>query len=96
MKARPKVVALAEAMERKLSRHDGDRGKDGWLSESPSWLLERLEEETKELTTVVGMYEESTDPSDRERRRKMVLKEAADVANFAMMVADVCHALDSR
>ena len=91
---RPKVIALAQAMERKLSQHDGDRGENGWLEETPSWLLERLEEELKELATVVGMYEESTEVSDRERRRKMVLKEAADVANFAMMVADVCQALD--
>lgn len=50
--------------------------KGGWKSEDPTWLLGRMLEEAHELAQAV--------PDGA------VLHEAADVANFCLMVADVC------
>jgi hypothetical protein len=69
-------------MEYKLSlnRHKGDR--EGWSGDSPELLLARLKEEVTEL---LGAIHSGTD--------QQVLEEAADVANFAMMIADVSGGL---
>ena len=84
----PYVLAFAEAMEEKLAanRHKGDR--EGWLKDSPEALFARLEEETRELLCVLE--------SSYILSKTKVLHEAADVANFAMMIADVCGGLDVR
>ena len=74
----PLVLAFAHEMERKLAqnRHKGDRS--GWLHVSPESLIERIGDEFGELCEAV----DRRDPSQH------VYDEAADVANFAMMVAD--------
>ena len=81
------MLAFAEAMEAKLRRHDNARGEHGWRDEHEDWLLDRLREETAELARAIL----TRVPDDKWRRR--VLHEAADVANFAMMIADVCGGL---
>jgi hypothetical protein len=65
-------------MEYKLAknRHKGDR--EGWLTKDPWELLVLLRKEVKELELALE-HTQSTGA---------VLFEAADVANFAMMVAD--------
>ncbi len=84
---RPKLVAFARVMERKLRENDH---KGGWEDEDIEWLMERLTGEVAELSKAL------TTPNDgplSERRRRSAVREAADVANFAMMVADVLGGL---
>ena len=76
---RKEVELFADAMERKLQANEH---KGGWKHDSAMSLLPRLRQEVQELTRAVG---EGTDED--------ILSEAADVANFAMMVADVCGEL---
>lgn len=78
----PYVLEFARAMEFKLSknRHKGDR--NGWMSSDPDWLMARLVGEMLELKTAL-----------RRMDREAVLLEAADVANYAMMIADRIGAL---
>lgn len=69
------VRAFAIEMERQLQANDH---KGGWGDEDRHWLLERLREEVAELTAAI-----------KERTPSAIVQEAADVANFAMMIADV-------
>lgn len=74
----PHVLQFAELMEHKLDqkRHKGDR--EGWLKDSPWALYNRICDEMVELKNAlqcVGSHN--------------AIMECADVANFAMMVADV-------
>jgi NTP pyrophosphatase (non-canonical NTP hydrolase) len=71
---REAVRWFAQQMETKLREHD-DRG--GWHQCEQGWLLARLTDEAVELM-------EAIKKSDHEA----VISEAADVANFAMMIAD--------
>lgn len=76
---RESVLKFAEHMEKILKENDH---KGGWSGCSPYFLFLRLEEETeKELKEAFLI-------SDREK----ILKECADVANFAMMIFDVVEA----
>jgi hypothetical protein len=96
------VVAFANAMESKLRANDH---KIGWKHCSADSLMERLEEEYAELRKAVhrhlyevretsGMRSVDEIPIGFGGTEEGVLGEAADVANFAMMVADVCGALE--
>lgn len=71
----PSLLSFVECMVVKL---DENSGKGGWSNDSPDSLLLRVFEEAVELTSAVK--HETSDA---------VIREAADVANFAMMVADV-------
>lgn len=82
---RPEVRAFAEAMEAKLRENDH---KGGWKDDAASRLLRRLEEELDELR--LALYNGSLNGDDW---RSIVLREAADVGNFAMMLADVAGGL---
>lgn len=73
---RTEVKAFAEIMEQKLKENDH---KHHWSDSDNSWLLERLLEEVKELESIM----DSLSTSDEEKQR-----ECADIANFAMMIAD--------
>lgn len=79
-KTLPCVLEFAQAMEGKLAlnRHKGDR--EAWLKDDPSALVTRLYDEVNELSDAV-----------KDKGPGEVLGEAADVANFAMMIADVCR-----
>jgi len=77
------VVMFALRMEEKLQRNDH---KEHWTSYSAKWLLNRLRQETQELTRAIENGEEP----------EAIANEAADVANFAMMVADVCGGLTAE
>lgn len=83
---RPEVEAFADLMEAQLRANDH---KPGWKGE-PVWpLIERLHEEATEL-------HEEVDVGDNVGSSEWISRvgaEAADVANFAMMIADVCGAL---
>ena len=72
---RPEVLAFADAMEAKLKENDRKRH---WYRLGMQTLSMRLTQEREELRRAV----KSGDPAE-------VLREAADVANFAMMIADM-------
>jgi len=71
---RPAVAAFAALMEAELRKHDD---RPGWKGCDPHWLLARLNEEVIELANALLDHSES------------LPHEAADIANFAMMIADV-------
>ena len=72
---RPEVRAFAVLMEQVLRKHD-NRG--GWKDCDAWWLLDRANEEWRELKYALGG-----------KGPHLVALEAVDVANFAMMIADV-------
>ncbi len=87
---KPYVLAFGERMEGKLAlnRHKGNR--EGWINDDPEALLKRLREETRELEIAmnvakVRMWEGKSNAS---HAADDVANEAADIANFAMMIAD--------
>ncbi len=75
---RPSVAWFAEQMEAKLRENDH---KAGWLTQHPVILLDLLRGEVRELRNAVGDNLKTLDSDE-------VVREAADVANFAMMIAD--------
>lgn len=98
LELRPVVLAFAQLMEAKLRDNDH---KPGWRNDSWKALLERLREETVELEGAL-LHATFYDTSDRGARmnpadllRNGAAREAPDIANFAMMIADVCGALPS-
>lgn len=84
LRLRPEVVAFAQAMERKLRANDH---KGGWEDEDPEWLMDRLKEEVAELDRAITTRDGGPLSG---RAMKRVIREASDVANFAMMLAQVC------
>jgi hypothetical protein len=83
---RPEVRAFANLMERELRANDH---KGGWAREHPGPLMDRLWEEAHELSVYFGPGSRT----DYSTWSAQIGAEAADVANFAMMIADVCGAL---
>jgi len=72
---RQSVVDFALAMERELQTNDH---KDGWADLSPKWLLNRMRQEMGELASAI----------EQKSNVEHIESEAADVANFAMMIAE--------
>ena len=70
---RPSVLVFAKRMEQKLKANDH---KGGWMGEDPLWLMSRLREECDELEAAV-------------LKGSGYGSEAADIANFAMMIFEV-------
>jgi NTP pyrophosphatase (non-canonical NTP hydrolase) len=94
--ARPSVMAFAVLMEAKLRANDR---KPHWGDQPVGYLAERLVQEAQELLAAlkqwraaVGAYEE-TGAAPVARAVDAVRLECADVANFAMMIADNVGAL---
>lgn len=79
---RPEVVAFASAMEERLKANDH---KGGWQDCAVPWLIGRLRDEVAELGGATAPMHGLSSHG--------ILHEAADVANFAMMIADVCGPL---
>jgi len=79
---RPEVRAFADLMEAQLRANDH---KPGWKNERTLPLFSRLLDEVAELGRQF-YYEDDFDA-------ECVGPEAADIGNFAMMIADVCGAL---
>ena len=93
---RPQVMAFAHLMECNLRKHDADRGPHGWQDDGAEALVERLEDEATELDRAI---QEAMQVAGKGSARSCldvlaVAKEAADVANFAMMIADVSGGLE--
>lgn len=83
LEVRPQVAAFAIAMEERLRANEH---KGGWSACRPDWLWYRLMEEACELKNEI-------DKAGVAWNGASVLHEAADVANMAMMVADVTGGL---
>lgn len=80
---RDEVKWFAEGMERKLKKRDG---YGGWRHLPLIYLKEKLKAEINEL--MIAMDYESPEE---------VIDESIDVANFAMMIADIMeNELDTR
>lgn len=73
------LLEFAREMEKKL--HDNEH-KGHWDGCDPRWLLRRLKQETGELDRAM---KQAKGPGTA----RFVVEEAADVANFAMMIADI-------
>ncbi|MCP4488980.1 MAG: hypothetical protein GY820_16960 [Gammaproteobacteria bacterium] len=71
------VNNFAEAMERKLQKHDDEKGDTGWLDNNcpVKFLLSQLKEELEELEDSIA-----------EVMPEHARQECVDVANFAMMI----------
>ncbi|MGG3454219.1 hypothetical protein, partial [Paenibacillus rhizolycopersici] len=79
---RESVQWFAEQMEAAL-RHNDHKG--GWDNENIYWLWERLKEEASELLVAIDATRDLyADPLN-------IVLEAAGVANFAMMIADIAR-----
>lgn len=82
------INVLAEAAINKLNTPK-NVAKGGWKECTDEYLFGKMMEETDELVQAVYEYRANPTPENRERVRD----EAADVVNYAMMVADNCGAL---
>ncbi len=78
MRVREPVERFAFLMEERLRAND-HKGERGWEDKDLDWLLQRLGDEYIELRS--AMAHDDWDA---------VRLEAADVANFAMMIVDRC------
>ena len=74
MELRPEVDKFSQAMEEKLRENDY---RGGWQHCDIDYLFMRMAEERQELRRAV-----------RGKDPVKVLREAADIANFALMIAD--------
>jgi NTP pyrophosphatase (non-canonical NTP hydrolase) len=82
MEVRESVKWFAEQMENKLKENDK---KGGWDDCNIYWLIQRIREETNELLSAVNLNR------DLGATKENIIGEAADVANFAMMIADIAR-----
>lgn len=80
---RPEVRRFAEAMELKLRKHDKDYC--GWKNCQQSYLYERARQEFSEFVSEVRLCEKAV---TGDYSLTSCLSEAADVANFLMMICD--------
>lgn len=72
------VLWFAGEMYEKLEKN---KHKGGWKDCDKKYLLNRLKQEVAELNLACSVSDGIIDPND-------IRREAADVANFAMMIAD--------
>ena len=98
MKPRAEVREFARHMEAKLRENDH---KGGWNDCERGWLLRRLGQEVGELRRALRANEQRLQRAawtdiGRDASRRRIAREAADVANFAMMIADASGALNRR
>lgn len=86
MSIRKEIENFATSMEVKMSLHDGTRG-NSWKNEDLSFFIMRMEEELQEVKEEFRYYEKvSTDDCRAQISLGKMKAEAADVANFAMML----------
>ena len=83
---RPSVLRFAWMMEKRLRENDH---KGGWHGALPQELLGRLQEEVQELDDAVDFVGDPARLGSLASLSSIVWDEASDVANFAMMAAEV-------
>lgn len=84
---RPAVAWFALLMEHTLRKHDAKKGADGWEGADPFRLEEMMVKEVEEVRLAMRA------PNGEEWHQVApdVVREAADVANMAMMLAHVAN-----
>jgi NTP pyrophosphatase (non-canonical NTP hydrolase) len=88
-----RLCEFATLMAKRLEANDY---KDGWWTKSMEWLFGRLKEEASELCE--ALCETNVDTSHHgwlelpPADANAIAEEAADVANFAFMIFDLCIA----
>ena len=82
---RPSVAWFAAQMEMKLRKYDDE--KDGWEHCTFNHLFSALKGEIAELRDAWGPFGLCEDDTLSDLKDKVV-EEAADIANYAMMIAD--------
>jgi NTP pyrophosphatase (non-canonical NTP hydrolase) len=89
---RLEVIEFANDMEINLKANDH---KDGWDACTFLWLMTKLSEEVGELGVcclnnhnLAGQYIGYVSQHEEVQALRRVIREAADVANIAMMIAD--------
>lgn len=87
---RPEVAAFALAMEKRLRENDW---KHGWKNEHRATLFDGLRKEVEELRVAANISCPACRRCTNEYALDMIKHEAADVANFAMFIADSCGVL---
>ena len=85
---RPEVQAFAEAMELKLRENDH---KGGWKNCKFHYLDGKLHIELLEMERAYWCL--LGDAKNKEKLAELCM-ECADIANYVMMIADVCESLD--
>lgn len=80
IRLRPEVRKFAEAMELKLRKHDEDYS--GWGDLTSGSLYTKARQELTELANAILSYNGDNGSWNT------ILEEAADVANFLMMICD--------
>lgn len=98
MKLRREVLAFAQLMEAQLRVNDH---KGGWKHEPSGYLSRRMGDELREVRAARDAHQREIekwpyDTADAAALAAAVAGECADLANFAMMLADVVGALRSR
>ncbi len=88
--ARPSVRRFAAAMEERLRAND-HKGAEGWMFETYAALLPRVRDELVELKAAIKELSETPEDTDATNKLERTVKEAADVANFAMFIADLAY-----
>ena len=69
------LLRFACNMQQELDNNDN---KCGWVHLSPKWIINRIRQETKELEKAIK----------NKATKRRIISECADIANFAMMLAD--------
>lgn len=88
------MEAFADLMEAKLRENDH---KGGWIGCDGTWLFTRLQEEVREVAELpIERIQFRWQNGDPDVNRQRLARECADVANFAMMLVDVCGALPRK
>ena len=102
MKLRKEVLWFGRQMEAKLQEHDDDRG--GWENCDNRYLQDLLMQGAEELLVACGILDDAIDRSCysmedvplQQATIMHVITEAADVANFALMIADNARQIPPR
>jgi len=76
------VSSFSKKMVERLEGNSDKGDRENWKAESYEYLLERLDEEVKELVDIIHQCKLCCYGKHR------VSSEAADISNFAMMIAD--------
>jgi len=97
--ARSRVDPVLDFAKHMIAKLEANRAKGSWEQCSVEYLLDRIGDEIKELREAIyGVSAwgwDGEDPID-ETSAKRIISEAADVANFAMMIADKAARASAR
>jgi len=97
---RPEVKRFAELMELRLRDHDNAKGPKGWARATPEVLIALFHEELGKHTSALlahvrdeGFRKGSGEGGEVVSTSGVVIDQAADAANYLMMIVDVLGGL---